>query len=295
MITEKEKRITLAYYLEKRNLLKLIELVDEALEVTRELVAEEIADDKQNRINKSKLEEGSELSESTLAYIAGIENGMKSHYESRLVPDWSLRCSDGATIRTSKSQDILSFENVERRSIQSLEVTCGELGHFQIKVTLDDTTEDNVSYSLLGPDEKVLIYADKVEEFLDSIKAGFNGLYCFFYAPRRVPLSNVFYLIALIILSMSAAGLFDISLMPESRFGRYGMALLLAILGGMYLGAFLLSVFRTYLFPVAIFAINSGVPRAKKYETRRKILLVSVPLAFVVSVTASYLVFLLSG
>ena len=264
MITEKEWSGRLAFSIGERHLRKLSALADEAAQIAAELLETEIATRKHTPTEGVAAGQTAENSDAPSDETSAYEKGWKNAHAESLAPAWTIDCSDGTKIKTSNVEDVLGFENAPGRSANGLELRAGSPTFFQFKISLGNEEDDNFRYSAVGPDQRVLYFSKKVDEFRDSIKSGYHILY------QQSDFTVGAILGAVIFPFLPTT---EISNSGQDMWGDiFGAVLAGAFLGAVVFGASLL-ILKKLLFPVALFTINSGEKREKLYANLRGVLL----------------------
>lgn len=177
MITEKEWSGRLAFSVGERHLRKLSTLADEAAQIAEELLEAEIADRKQPAAGRAAVAGIGKCSDGSPQEVDAYEKGWRNAHTERLAPTWTIACSDGTKLKTGNIDDVLGFENASDRSATGLQLRSGSPTFFEVKIFLSDEDENNFRYSIVGPDHKVLYFSEKVAEFENSVRTGYQFLY----------------------------------------------------------------------------------------------------------------------
>ncbi|WP_027858201.1 hypothetical protein [Marinobacterium jannaschii] len=194
----------------------------------------------------------------------------------------TVKFSDKVERKITNIEDLLSFENSKKRSIQSIKFQShSEHGHNRTSIEFDSSIYRTITVSSSGDDELVTKVSDELTEFTSGIKPWYSS----------VSRLDVFWLIFVpFVLAfmfadmMHASSAEDVALTFKQSATAIGAIAAIGL--GLYLSHKLLSTWKNYLFPIASFAIGQG---AKRYKTQDQFRFTAV-IGFIVSIAASLFV-----
>lgn len=191
----------------------------------------------------------------------------------------TVQFSDKVERKVACIEDLVSFENSKKRSILSIELESrSDDRDSRTSIEFDNSEYRTITVNATGGDELVTRVCDELSEFTCGLKPWYSPIsrldvFWLVYVP--------FVLAYMIADMMHASSSEDIALTFKQSAAAIGILALIGV--ALYIFHKLLSKWKSYLFPIASFAIGQGV---KRYETQDKFRFTAV-VGFLVSIAAS--------
>lgn len=215
-------------------------------------------------------------------------DGRRSAVLESLAVDWKISCSDHTDIESQNVNDILNHPNTSGRRVLALRVQSfyGEL--ISGRLSISSTTESaNVEYEVSGEDSLVLSNTAKLDELIEGVSTYYSIVH-------RLPLGVV--VIALFVLTMLFFSFGEYLVGIEIHQAIFGPAdakdarVIFSLMFGVpALGAILVLLVRSYLFPAFVFAVNDGEHLQSALTKRRQAIGVTVILGTLVGVSVNFI------
>jgi len=206
----------------------------------------------------------------------------------------TIKCADKLERKIRDIEQLLEFENSLSKEIQSLSLAGNTENHDRwVRIDFENKKGSSIYLSLEGPEDALVPLSSSLQDRFESIRPWYAFL------AKRDYFNVIFALLGILILSLLL--FVGFSLLTgrwhiENTNTNDPKATVLAnlIMLGILLGAgftvFLLNRTQRVLFPIGVFAIGQGKKRYAKKEWVRT----SVVVAFVISMAAGIVIFILT-
>lgn len=287
MITKKYRSFDNAFVFTKNDVDRLERIFAELEATNCETIESKYEEEKRQRIREAQLEKDTELTTEEIERIGYFPTEMKESALNGLGRRWTIYCSDYTEIITDEIDDLLNFPNSTIRQIEGLKINTRNYNYLNGDVNFEFREHSSISYSLEGPDEKVLFFSKKIEELIHGSRPWYSiltRLDAWFSVLVGYGLFGLAYFVA-VIFFRPGGGENSLKLTIDLPNYLFFIIAISPIIVG-----FLLIVVQKIFFPRVIFALGAGAALARSYEKRRNML----GIGFVLSALASVLANLVS-
>lgn len=187
--------------------------------------------------------------------------------------------SDKVERKVESIEDLVSFENSKKRTILSIELKSRSNDpDGSISIEFDNSEYRTITVNAAGDDELITRVSDELSEFTCGLKPWYSfisrlDVFWLVYAP--------FFLVVMIANMMHVSGSQNVVLTFKQGAAAIGILVLIGFT--LHFSHKLLNSWKSYLFPIASFALGQGV---KRYDTQDKFRF-TVVVGFFVSIAAS--------
>lgn len=171
---------------------------------------------------------------------------------------YEVRLSDGTVLEPANLDDVLSLPNPETRQIRRITVSGPYRAPLHINLSVqDDSFDDTVNVSIRGEEKEVVFVSRELDDWVASISKDYG--FISITSTKTI----------LVQMSMVAAGFLLFGIPSDRHWGAKSQVVATIMGAVLIFMAFCRTLFRRWVFPIAIFAIGDGVRRRKIYESRQ--------------------------
>lgn len=199
----------------------------------------------------------------------------------------SVYLADGTSYEFNNIKDVLNLQNSKNRPIKRIHVETFFQDGARATVSFrDHDLLDTIEYNLTGEEKDVLYLADKLDEWIGSIKPWYSRIatvdFVLFLFGSIVVVFAAMILITGIVMLIRGDFFTPVSESDEGLPTGTGFMIIFFFVLSSGI-AMLANIIRSKIFPVAIFAIGDGVQRHRQLERWREM----VGGGFILSILAS--------
>jgi hypothetical protein len=180
---------------------------------------------------------------------------------------YEVRLSDRSVINAGSADEVLELPNSKIRSITSIFVTTAYTNReIHARLSLENDRNRPVSYHLTGEDDKVLILADRLDEYLFGLRPWYSRLTRFSF----VFFLSALYVVGYVLAALAAAtDYFLLDILPgqpatsNSNSDPLAFGVLLVLFAAVFAICLALDWILKKIFPVGTFAVGQELKRHK--------------------------------
>ena len=188
--------------------------------------------------------------------------------------DFSVYLADGTSYEFNNIKDVLNLQNSKNRPIKKISVETPFQDGTRATVSFrGDNILDTIGYNLTGEEKDVLYLADKLDEWIGSIKPWYSRIatvdFVSFLSGSLLVVFAAVILITGIVMLIRGDFFTPMSESKEDSPTGFIYVFFFVFLSGIVL---LANIIRSKIFPVATFAIGDGIQRHHQLKRWRELL-----------------------